>query len=114
MGMSWRAAEGASMRAAVYSRKSTEQNVSDDAKSVTRQAELARAFAEQRGWTVDPAHVYVDDGISGADFVNRAGLTNLMAASRQTPRPFDVLVTMDVDRIGREQFAVASELLKLV
>jgi DNA invertase Pin-like site-specific DNA recombinase len=49
------------MIAAIYARKSTEQDVADDAKSVTRQIENARAFATERGWTVDPSHVYADD-----------------------------------------------------
>jgi DNA invertase Pin-like site-specific DNA recombinase len=40
------------MIAAIYARKSTEQHVSEDAKSVTRQLEHARAFAEERGWTI--------------------------------------------------------------
>lgn len=102
------------MRAAVYARKSTEQNVADDAKPVTRQVELARAFAAKQGWTVAESHVYIDDGISGAEFVDRPGLMALTQAARGKPRLFDVLVTMDVDRIGREQYAVASELLKIV
>jgi DNA invertase Pin-like site-specific DNA recombinase len=102
------------MRAAIYARKSTEQNVSDDAKSVTRQVELARAFATRQGWTAAESHVYIDDGICGAEFVGRPGLAALTLAARGKPRPFDVLVTMDVDRIGREQFAVASELLRIV
>jgi DNA invertase Pin-like site-specific DNA recombinase len=63
------------MIAAVYARKSTEQTgVADDQKSVTRQIEHARAYATAKGWLVDPAHVYVDDGISGAEFANRPGL----------------------------------------
>lgn len=107
-------AQSPNMRAAIYARKSTEQNVSDDAKSVTRQVELARAFATRQGWKVAESHVYIDDGISGAEFVGRPGLTALTLAARAKPRPFDVLVTMDVDRIGREQYAVASELLKIV
>ena len=54
------------MICAVYARKSTEQNgVADEAKSVTRQIEHATAYAEKRGWTVNPAHVYVDDGSPG-------------------------------------------------
>jgi hypothetical protein len=51
--------------------------VSDDAKSVTRQVELARAFATRQGWVVAESHVYIDDGISGAEFVGRPGLTAL-------------------------------------
>ena len=56
------------MIAAIYARKSTDQHVAEDAKSVTRQVENARAFATKRGWTVTDAHVFVDDGISGAEF----------------------------------------------
>ena len=41
------------MLAAIYSRKSTDQNVSDEEKSVTRQVEHARAFAKKKGWTVE-------------------------------------------------------------
>jgi DNA invertase Pin-like site-specific DNA recombinase len=43
------------MIAAIYARKSTDQNIADEEKSVTRQVERARAFAERKGWTVDPA-----------------------------------------------------------
>ena len=42
------------MLAAVYCRKSTEQSgLADDQKSVTRQIEHARAYANRKGWTVD-------------------------------------------------------------
>jgi DNA invertase Pin-like site-specific DNA recombinase len=55
------------MIAAVYVRRSNEQTlVPDVEKSVARQLEHARAYATRKGWTVDPAHVYQDDGISGA------------------------------------------------
>ena len=58
---------------------------------MTRQIEHATAYAIGKGWTVDAAHVYVDDGISGAEFVNRPGLSALLAALSPRP-PFDVLV----------------------
>ncbi len=62
------------MIAAIYARKSTEQNgVADDAKTVTRQIERSREFAARRGWTVADAHVFVDDGIRGAEFEKRPG-----------------------------------------
>ena len=55
------------MIAAIYARKSTDQGaVSDEQRSVTRQVEHARSFATAKGWAVDDAHIYVDDGISGA------------------------------------------------
>jgi DNA invertase Pin-like site-specific DNA recombinase len=41
------------MLAAIYARKSTEQNgVADEQKSVARQVEHARAYADRKGWTV--------------------------------------------------------------
>jgi DNA invertase Pin-like site-specific DNA recombinase len=69
------------MIAAIYARKSTEQiGVADDQKSVARQIEHARAYAAARGWTVDEASVFIDDGISGAEFANRPGFLRLMNA----------------------------------
>ena len=60
------------MIAAVYARKSTEQaGVADEQKSVTRQIDHARAYAVRKGWTVDDGFVFIDDGISGAEFTNR-------------------------------------------
>ncbi len=51
--------------AAVYARKSTSQaDVADEARSVTRQVEGAKAFIAVRGWTLDARHVYTDDGVS--------------------------------------------------
>ena len=73
------------MIAAVYARKSTEQSgVADEQKSVARQIEHARQYAERKGWTVADQHVYVDDGISGAEFSNRPGFVRLLNAL--TPR----------------------------
>lgn len=58
-------------RAAVYARKSTEDDRYEDNKSVTRQVERARAFCKVRRWTVADEHIFVDDGIFGAEFKNR-------------------------------------------
>ena len=91
------------MIAAIYARKSTEQSgVADEAKSVTRQVEHARAYATRKGWTVADAHIYVDDGVSGALFgASRPGLARLLNAL--TPRPaFQVLVMSEESRLGRE------------
>jgi DNA invertase Pin-like site-specific DNA recombinase len=48
----------APMIAAIYARKSTDQNIADEEKSVTRQVEHARAYAARKGWTVAEEHVY--------------------------------------------------------
>jgi DNA invertase Pin-like site-specific DNA recombinase len=58
----------------MYARKSAEQaGVADEQKSVARQLEHARAFADPKGWPVDEAWIYIDDGISGAEFATRPG-----------------------------------------
>ncbi len=54
------------MIAGVYARKSTEQDVEGEAKSVARQVRRAREYAARKGWTFSDTHVYVDDAVSGA------------------------------------------------
>src|SRR5688572_33509334 len=91
------------MHAAIYARKSTEQTgVADDQKSVARQVEHAREYAQRRGWTIDEACIFVDDGISGAEFARRPGFVRLMAALKPRP-PFEVLIVSEMSRLGREQ-----------
>jgi site-specific DNA recombinase len=94
-------AERFPMNAAIYARKSTEQHgVAEEAKSVTRQIEQAKAYAVTKGWTVTDAHVYVDDGISGAEFKRRPGFMRLMAT---LPRPpFQRVIVSEQKSIGRE------------
>ncbi len=102
------------MIAAVYGRKSTEQNgVAEDQKSVARQVEHARQYAERKGWTIADEHVYADDGISGAEFANRPGFLRLMNALK--PRaPFHVLIMSEESRLGREAIETAYALKQLV
>ena len=102
------------MHAAVYARKSTDQNgVADEAKSVTRQIDHARAYAKLKGWNVADAHVYSDDGVSGAEFAKRPGFLRLMNALKPTP-PFDVLIMSEESRLGREAIETAYALKQLV
>ena len=95
------------MISAIYARKSTDQSgVADDQKSVSRQIEHARQYATRKGWNVADDHVYVDDGISGAEFANRPGFLRLMNALK--PRaPFQVLVMSEESRLGREAIETA-------
>jgi len=90
------------MIAAIYARKSTEQNGTDaDATSVARQIENARAFADAKGWLVPAAHVYTDDAVSGAEtrkLVNRQRLLDALGTGRP---PFQVLVMRDASRFSR-------------
>jgi len=102
------------MIAAIYARKSTDQSaVADEAKSVRRQIDHARAYAQKKGWTVDEAYVYVDDGVSGAEFANRPGFVRLMNALKRRP-PFQVLVMSEESRLGRESIEVSFALKQLI
>ena len=100
--------------AAIYSRKSTEQNgVADEQKSVARQVEHAREYAVRKGWTVDDGAIFIDDGISGAEFSKRPGFLRLMNALKPQPA-FQVLVMSEESRLGREQIETAYALKQLL
>lgn len=101
------------MIAAIYARKSTEQTgVSDEDKSIARQTDHARQYAARKGWTVSEDHIFVDDGISGAEFVKRPGFIRLMNALK--PRPaFQVLIMSEESRLGREQIETAYALKQI-
>ena len=102
------------MIAAVYARKSTEQNgVGDEEKSVTRQIEHAKTYATKKGWIVAEDYVYVDDGISGAEFVKRPGFLRLMNALKPKP-PFQVLIMSEESRLGREQIETTYALKQII
>ncbi len=102
------------MFAAIYARKSTEQTgVAHEAKSVARQVEHARAYAQKKGWVVADEHIYVDDGISGAEFAKRPGFVRLLNALAHRP-PFQVLVMSEESRLGREMAETMGALKHLV
>ena len=102
------------MIAAIYARKSTEQTgTAEEGKSVTRQIDHARRYAAAKEWTDADAHIYVDDGISGAEFAKRPGLLRLI--NTLTPRPpFQVLVMSEESRRGREQIETSYLLKQLI
>ena len=102
------------MIAAIYARKSTEQNgVNDEEKSVTRQIDHAKAYAIRKGWTVPDEYIYVDDGISGAEFLKRPGFIRLMNDLKPKPA-FQVLIISEESRLGREAIETAYAMKQLV
>jgi DNA invertase Pin-like site-specific DNA recombinase len=98
--------------AAIYARKSTEQSVADESKSVTRQVEHARAYAQRKGWTVDESSIFVDDGISGAEFDRRPGFVRLMDAIKRPA--FNALIMSESSRLGREAWETGYALKRLL
>ena len=100
--------------AAIYARKSTEQvGVSDEEKSVARQMEHAKAYALKKGWTVPDELVFVDDGVSGAEFVKRPGFIRLMNGLK--PRPsYQILIMSEESRLGRESIETSFALKQII
>src|SRR5687767_15849620 len=100
--------------AAIYARKSTEQTgLTDEEKSVGRQIQHAKAYAARKGWSVAEEHVFVDDGISGVEFVKRPGFLRLMNALK--PRPsFQVLIMSEESRLGRESIETSYALKQII
>src|SRR5262245_1447728 len=100
------------MNAVIYCRKSTEdERTAEDGKSVARQEERARAFAQEQGWRV--VEVFKDEDVSGAEFVNRPGFTKLLASAKGRSRPCDVAIVMALNRLGRDQARVTMALTDL-
>src|SRR5258707_787674 len=75
--------------------------------------EEGRQYAAQHGWLVGEDCVYVDDGISGAEFVKRPGFLRLMNALKPRP-PFQVLIMSEESRLGREAIETAYALKQIV
>ena len=109
----------------IYARKSNDQgDLTTEARSVAVQIRRATEFGESKNWTLAESHVYIDDGISGAEFMKRPGYVAMMAAlgittdperpaAKVKRLPFDVLVLMDDSRLGREMVELVSALVSI-
>lgn len=84
------------MRAALYLRVSTDERSA----SLDAQESGARAWCAREGHSV--VATYTDEGISGAEWSRRPGVQALQDAADATPRPFDLVVVRDLDRLGRD------------
>lgn len=82
------------LRAAIYARVSTQEQV--DGTSLESQRVECTAYCDRSGWTV--VDEYVDAGVSGAK-ESRPGLDRLMDAARAGE--IDVVVVSKLDRFGR-------------
>jgi site-specific DNA recombinase len=86
--------------------------VAEEAKSVKLQVDNARDYAIRQGWTVADEHVFIDDGISGAEFEKRPGFTRMMRALEPSA-PFARLIVSEQKSIGREMAKVPYIIKKL-
>lgn len=98
------------MRVAIYVRVSTQGQA--QAQTIEQQLSRLRAHIKEQGWSLEPEHVFVDDGYSGAK-LNRPGLDALR--DRASLAEFDVVSITEPDRLARNyvhQMLVIEELEK--
>jgi site-specific DNA recombinase len=87
------------MRVAIYGRVSTSHQV--DRQTIEQQLERLTAHVHAHaaeGWTLDPAHIFRDDGYSGA-MLARPGLDRLRDAVKS--REIDCVLVTAPDRLAR-------------
>jgi DNA invertase Pin-like site-specific DNA recombinase len=86
------------MRAAIYTRYSTEKQKKQDSVTInttTDQIRVCTEHAERQGLTVELT--FSDEGISGAATGNRPGFLAMMEAA--AAHHFDVLIVVDLTRL---------------
>ena len=86
--------------AAAYIRVSTEDqtDLSPDA-----QLREIRKYAGTHDMILDPAHVYIDEGISGRKASKRPAFQNMITAAKSANHPFDVVLVHKFDRFARSR-----------
>jgi DNA invertase Pin-like site-specific DNA recombinase len=84
-------------RCAVYARYSSEKQ---NSLTIDQQIRKCSEYAERHSLCVLDQYIYADEAISGATD-DRAGLTRLLTAAREKPRPFDIVLADDTSRVSR-------------
>lgn len=95
-------------RAALYARVSTSQQEKQG--TIASQVTALRERIAEDGCHLDPAHEFIDDGVSGS-YLARPGLDRLRDLASE--RAFDVLYVLSPDRLARchaHQYVVLEEL----
>lgn len=98
-------------RAALYIRVSTDDQLefSPDA-----QKRALLEYAKRNDMSVDPVHIYIDEGISGTNAKKRPAFQKMIATAKKKPTPFDNILVHKFDRFARsrEDSVVYKSLLK--
>lgn len=88
-------------RAALYCRVSSGRQASRET-PIEGQVEKGRKFINERGWVCLSEHTFIDEGQSGRTD-DRPAFQQMIALSKQTPKPFDVIVVWKFNRLARNQ-----------
>lgn len=87
-------------QAAAYLRVSTEEQTEFSPEAQLRALET---YAAAHGLTLDPRHIFRDEGISGRRAETRPGFMAMIRAARSPQRPFDVILVHRFDRFARSR-----------
>lgn len=86
--------------AAAYIRVSTEDQIEF---SPASQLSHIRTYAEQQKLFLPDSFLYMDEGFSGRTAVKRPAFLRMIAAARESPRPFDVILVWKYSRFARSR-----------
>lgn len=87
-------------RAALYIRVSTDDQAEY---SPTAQRKALYAYAQRNNMSIDPDHIYVDEGFSGRSANKRPAFMRMVGAAKGKPKPFDVILVHKFDRFARNR-----------
>ena len=88
------------MNAAAYIRVSTDDQIEF---SPASQLNQLRIYAQNHQLLLLDSHIYMDEGISGRTATRRPAFLKMIAAARETPRPFDVILVWKYSRFARSR-----------
>ncbi len=88
------------MNAAAYIRVSTDDQIEF---SPASQLSHIRTYVEHHNLLLPDCHIYVDEGISGRTAAKRPAFLQMIAAAREMPRPFDVILVWKYSRFARSR-----------
>ena len=86
--------------AAAYIRVSTDEQTE---LSPDSQLSVIRDYASKSGYIIPEERIYVDEGISGRTAAKRPAFNRMIAAAKETARPFDCILVWKFSRFARNQ-----------
>lgn len=90
------------MQAGIYARMS--RDAQGDRLGVDRQLTLCRTLATSKGWTVEPAHEYVDNDVSASTSKRRPRYEDMLADIRSGL--INAVIVYDLDRLARRPIEI--------
>lgn len=85
---------------AAYIRVSTEEQVEYSPDS---QLQELKNYAARNDMVIDPAHIYIDAGISGRNAKKRPAFQRMISVAKTKPAPFEAVLVWKFSRFARNQ-----------